>query len=147
LLINAGVMGSEMGVWIQIESGSSRPIYAQIVTQVEQAVATGELQPGDRLPPVRRLAEEIVVNPNTVAKAYSLMEQGGLVETRKGSGTFVADPAARSADARDLNLLGTRMDTIISRGLSLGLDDTALRDMFRERLARFRRRRRRAENE
>jgi len=136
-----------MGLWIQIEPGSSQPIYAQIVAQVEQAVATGELQPGDRLPPVRGLAEELVVNPNTVAKAYSLMEQGGLVATRKGSGTFVADPATRSADARDLNQLGTRMDTIISRGLSLGLDDTALRNMFRERLARFRRRRRRAKNE
>ncbi len=126
-----------MGIWVQISTGSSQPIYAQIVTQVEAAVARRELQPGDKLPPVRRLAEELVVNPNTVAKAYSLMEQAGLVATRKGAGTFVRDPKLRTPDARDLNHLTERMDTLISRGASLGLEPHALRDLFRDRLARF----------
>ena len=126
-----------MGIWIQISTGASQPIYAQIVTQVEGAVARRELQPGDKLPPVRRLAEELVVNPNTVAKAYSLMEQAGLVMTRKGAGTFVTDPALRTPDACDLNHLTERMDTLISRAMSQGLTAPALRDLFGERLSRL----------
>jgi len=126
-----------MGIWIQISTGSSQPIYAQIVAQVESAVARRELQPGDKLPPVRRLAEELVVNPNTVAKAYSLMEQAGLVTTRQGAGTFVADPSLRAPDARDLHHLTERIDTLISRAISLGLSSKALRDLFGDRLTRF----------
>ncbi len=126
-----------MGIWIQISTGSSQPIYAQIVAQVESAVARRELQPGDKLPPVRRLAEELVVNPNTVAKAYSLMEQAGLVSTRQGAGTFVADPALRAPGAHDLHHLTERIDTLISRAISLGLSAEALRDLFGDRLTRF----------
>ncbi len=127
-----------MGVWFQVESGARAPIYAQIVAQVEQAIARGELRVGDRLPPVRRLAEELVVNPNTVAKAYRQMERDGLVVTRTGAGTFVSDPALREVDARDLNLLAERMDVIIGRGMGLGMEPEELAQLFRQRLARFR---------
>jgi GntR family transcriptional regulator len=101
-----------MGIWIQISS-SGAPIYAQIVAQVESAVARGELRPGDKIPPVRKLAEELVVNPNTVAKAYRQMEQMGLVETRKGAGTFILDPKQRTVGTRDLQQLAEQIDTVI----------------------------------
>lgn len=125
-----------MGIWIQISS-SGAPIYAQIVAQVESAVARGDLRPGDKLPPVRKLAEEIVVNPNTVAKSYRQMEQMGLVETRKGAGTFVLDPKSRTAGTRELQQLAEQIDTVIGRGMSLGMTEQELRHLFEERLSTF----------
>ncbi len=123
-----------MGIWFQVTPGSEQPIYAQIVAQVEGAVARGELRPGDRLPPVRRLAEDLVVNPNTVAKAYRQMEVSGLIVTGRGAGSAVADPALREVKARDLGLLKERLDTVIGRALALGMDVGAVRQLFEERL-------------
>jgi GntR family transcriptional regulator len=125
-----------MGIFIQISS-SGAPIYAQIVAQVESAVARGELKPGDKIPPVRKLAEELVVNPNTVAKSYRQMEQMGLVETRKGAGTFVLDPKSRAVESRDLDRLAEQIDTVIGRGMSLGMSERELRELFEQRLSTF----------
>ena len=105
--------------------------------QVSEAVARGELKPGDKLPAVRKLAAELVVNPNTVARAYSLLERSGLVSTKTGSGTFVSDPRLRRRDAADLNLLTERMDTVIARSLTLGLEPKAITSLFSERMSRF----------
>ena len=131
-----------MSVWIQISPGSNDPIYAQIISQVGRAVAEGRLSPGDKLPPVRKLAAELVVNPNTVARAYSLLEQQGLVATRTGAGTFVCDPGLRDHDAAQVNHLAERMDTIIAQGLNLGFTADDLGGMFRTRLGAFARRQR-----
>lgn len=79
-----------MAITIQITPGSPLPIYQQIVMQVRQAVATGGLKPGDMLPSVRALAEELVINPNTVAKAYSELSHEGLVESLAGRGLMIA---------------------------------------------------------
>ena len=130
-----------MTLWIQISSGSKEPIYAQIVAQVSRSVASGELSPGDRLPAVRTLAGELVVNPNTVARAYSLLEQQGLVNTKTGCGTFVADPKLRDADAAQLSILNDRVDNIITQGLNIGLTHLELRKIFEARQAKFQRRR------
>ena len=78
-----------MALWIHISPGSKEPIYAQIYEQISQAVAKGDLNPGEKLPPVRVLAAELVINPNTVARAYTQLEQAGLVGTKTGAGTFV----------------------------------------------------------
>ena len=126
-----------MAIWIQISPGSHEPIYAQIVGQISEAVARGQVAVGDKLPPVRKLAAELVINPNTVARAYSVLEQSGLVTTKTGAGTFVSDPKLRSADAADLNALTERIDTLITRGLNLGLEGDDLVAMFKERVGRF----------
>ena len=126
-----------MTLWIQISSGASEPIYEQIVAQVGRAVAGGELSVGDKLPPVRRLASELVINPNTVAKAYNILERQGLVSSKTGSGTFVADPALRHTDAAQVNILAERIDNVIAQGLNLGLGPPELRKMFDARLSRF----------
>lgn len=126
-----------MVIWIQISPGSNEPIYAQVVAQVSEAVARGHLSVGDKLPPVRKLAAELVINPNTVARAYSVLEQAGLVTTKTGSGTFVSDPKLRTADAADLNALTERIDTLIARSINLGLQSHDLIQMFEDRLARF----------
>ena len=126
-----------MTLWIQISSGSEKPIYQQIVEQVSEAVARGGLRVGDKLPAVRALAAELVINPNTVARAYTILERDGLVTTKTGSGTFVSDPKLRRGDAAEINLLAERMDTLIARAVNLGLDRSALLTLFEKRLEKF----------
>jgi GntR family transcriptional regulator len=126
-----------MALWIQISSGSGEPIYVQVAEQISEAIAKGELASGDKLPAVRKLAAELVINPNTVARAYTRLEQAGLVTTKTGSGTFVSDPKLRRRDAADINVLTERLDNIITRGLNLGLEGQDLMKMFQSRLAKF----------
>ena len=71
------------------------PIYLQLMEQVKHAIETGALQPGDQLPGIRPLAEELVINPNTVAKAYRELEHEGVIELRHGAGAFVSANGAR----------------------------------------------------
>jgi GntR family transcriptional regulator len=124
-------------LWIQILSGSNSPIYKQVVEQIGEAIAKGSLSVGDKLPAVRKLAGELVINPNTVARAYTILEQAGLVSTKTGSGTFVSDPKLRSRDAADINALTERIDTFITRGLNLGFGSDELISIFKDRLAAF----------
>ncbi len=126
-----------MALWLQITSGSEQPIYLQIVEQISEAIAKGNLAAGDKLSAVRKLAAELVINPNTVARAYTILEQSGLVATKTGSGTYVADAKLRSKDAVDVNILGKRMDGVITRGLNLGLAPQDVIVMFKSRLEKF----------
>lgn len=126
-----------MVMWIQIRPGSDEPIYQQVIQQISKAIAKGDLVSGDKLPAVRKLASELVINPNTVARAYSQLEQRGLIVTKTGSGTFVSDPKLRQTDAADINALTERMDTLITRGLNLGIEARELADLFDKRLAKF----------
>ncbi|MFA5424600.1 MAG: GntR family transcriptional regulator, partial [Phycisphaerae bacterium] len=113
------------------------PIYAQIVEQISKAIAKGQLAVGDKLPAVRKLAGELVINPNTVANAYRILERTGLVVTKTGSGTFISDPGSRQKDASEINILSERMDNLISQGLNLNISKEDLIDMFKQRLSKF----------
>jgi GntR family transcriptional regulator len=86
---------------------SGVPIYRQIMDQIRHGIASGRLCPGEQLPTVRALAVELAVNPNTVIKAYSLLEQQGVLTTEQGSGTFVAEAprAGLSPAEREAKLL------------------------------------------
>ena len=74
----------------RVNPTASQPLYLQLTQQIRHAVDTGVLQPGDALPGIRTLAEQLVVSPNTVVKAYADLEHDGLLEIRQGSGAFVA---------------------------------------------------------
>ena len=74
---------------ISLDFGSSDPIYAQIVDQVRAQLTTGELKPGDQLPTVRQLASDLRVNFNTIARAYRLLDEAGLISTQRGRGTYL----------------------------------------------------------
>jgi GntR family transcriptional regulator len=76
-------------VQIKIDFRSDQPIYVQIMDQVRQMVASGELQQGDQLPTVRQLATEVRVNFNTVARAYRMLDEAGLISTQHGRGTYI----------------------------------------------------------
>src|SRR5262249_55057846 len=90
-----------------LDSKSGVPIYRQIMDQVRHGIASGRLRSGEQLPTVRALAVELAVNPNTVIKAYSLLEQQGVLTSEQGSGTFVAEtlPPRLSAREREAKLL------------------------------------------
>src|SRR5262245_16125586 len=91
----------EAGV-IRLDASDAAPIYVQIERAVRAGIATGRLSQGAQLPTVRQLAIELRVNANTVARVYSELERQGLVETRRGVGTFVASgPAPASKDSLD----------------------------------------------
>ena|SRR5579884_1834124 len=98
---------------IAIDSRDARPIYAQIEHALRAAIASGRLQLGDRLPTVRELAVELQVNANTVARVYTDLERAGVLETRRGVGSFVASTAERARPterkARDLAAFATRV--------------------------------------
>src|SRR6266567_7941022 len=92
-----------------VDSTSPTPIYAQLDRSIRAAIATGELDPGTQLPTVRQLAVDLAVNANTVARVYSQLERDGILETRRGVGTFVREvptpQAARAHRERDLREL------------------------------------------
>ena len=87
---------------VTIDPRDATPIYAQLERGLRAAIATGRLQPGDQLPTVRQLAVELSVNANTVARVYAELERAGVIETRRGVGSFVsADGRAEARPARE----------------------------------------------
>ena len=126
-----------MPLWIQIAPGSKQPVYKQIYDQISQMIAQGKLNTGDKLPAVRNLAAELVVNPNTVARAYSLLEQRGLVITKTGAGTFVSDPKLQDPDMQQLSILNDRLDNLISQAVNIGLTNKQIKELFENRLGQF----------
>jgi GntR family transcriptional regulator len=93
--------GAPVDFRIQVDDKSDRVIYEQIVSQIQEAIATGRLSPGDRLPPVRQLADDLGIAPGTVSRAYSLLEESGAVTTEGARGTFVAGREAPTAGKKD----------------------------------------------
>ncbi|RCK76793.1 MAG: Transcriptional regulator, GntR family [Anaerolineae bacterium] len=85
-------MGNLSDLVIDFRSG--QPIYLQIVEQIRQKVVKGELKPGDQLPTVRQLATDLRVNFNTVARAYRLLDEAGLISTQHGRGTYIWEPVS-----------------------------------------------------
>jgi len=108
-------------VRLVVDAGAAEPPYEQVRRQVTALVDAGELRPGDRLPPVRRLAEDLGLAANTVARAYRELEQSGVIETRGRAGSFVsgegAERAAREAAhafVDQLRSLGVERDRAIA---------------------------------
>jgi GntR family transcriptional regulator len=109
------------------------PIYAQIVGQIKRLVALGRLAPGEELPPIRTLAEQLTVNPNTVARAYRELAEAGVLTNRRTAGTYVADGAPSAAREQCLLALGAQVDLLLqeARRLNVGLDE--LLELIRQR--------------
>ena len=78
-------------MWLELDFRSHVPIYLQIIDRIETQIASGELKPGDQLPTVRQLAADLRVNFNTVARAYRLLDEAGLISTQQGRGTYVLE--------------------------------------------------------
>ena len=111
---------------IRVSENDGLPIYLQIVNQVKYLVASGRLAPGAEMPPIRVLAERLLVNPNTVARAYRELEVAGVVVKRRTAGTFVSDNGSPLARRERLKILTERVDALIAeaRQMDIGIDET-----------------------
>jgi GntR family transcriptional regulator len=105
---------------IQIQAQGGVPIYLQVMQQIKYLVASGRLQPGDELPSIRTLAEQLIVNPNTIARAYRELETAGVVEKRRTAGTFVAEAGSPLARKERLRLLRQRIDQLLVEAFQMG---------------------------
>jgi GntR family transcriptional regulator len=105
---------------IQIATGDSRSISKQIVDSIRMKIATGELLTGGQIPSVRGLAQQLRINPNTVAKAYSELTAEGWLESRQGLGLFVAVPRQRLSDEERERRLEEAMGRFINDVIALG---------------------------
>lgn len=114
-----------MGIEIKLDVKSGVPFYRQIIDQVKSAIATGQVEPGDRLPTVRQLAVDLSINPNTVSRAYTELELTGLVETQMGSGTFVGQRRVQQDEIERKRLLDEVCQELLARASTHGftLDD------------------------
>jgi GntR family transcriptional regulator len=118
-----------------IDPKSALPIYRQIIDQIRRAVAAGQLAPGDQLPSVRDLAARLLVNPNTVARVYRDLERDGLLETRRGQGTYISAAAAAMADSERRRLIADQLEKVAQDARAFGLDPEDAVAMFRSVLA------------
>jgi GntR family transcriptional regulator len=109
------------------------PIYRQIVNQVKFLVAAGRLIPGEELPPIRSLAEQLIINPNTVARAYLELERAGLVTKRHGAGTYIAETGTPLKRAERLKLLAQRVDALLAEAGHLEIEVEEIVQLLRQR--------------
>ena len=113
---------------------SGVPIYLQLMEQIKHGVETGALQPGDQLPGIRKLAETVVMNPNTVAKAYRELEHEGYIEVRHGAGAFIRARVDNGEVHNRMEQARPLVEQAISQALKLGLSDDEIRRLVEAQL-------------
>jgi GntR family transcriptional regulator len=116
--------------------GSAVPVYLQLIEQVKHAIDVGALVPGDQLPPIRQAAEELVINPNTVAKAYRELEHDGIIELRHGSGAFVSENG-RAGRVGRVRAAQPVLQAALERLTAGGLTPDEIRRLFEAELLRL----------
>jgi len=112
---------------------SGVPLYLQLIDQVKHAIEMGALRPGEQLPTIRKVAEDLVVNPNTVARAYRELEYEGIIEVRHGAGAFVSASAA--GPTKTLRKAQAVAQAAIERLAALGLTEEEIRRLIENELA------------
>jgi GntR family transcriptional regulator len=115
---------------------SGVPVYRQLIDQVRHAVETGALRPGEQLPGTRKVAEDLVMNPNTVAKAYQELEHQGVIEMRKGLGAFVARDGRKGGDL--VQKAQPELRAAMDRMVEIGLSEEQMRRLFESEVTRLR---------
>ena len=123
-----------MALEVSIATGSAVPIYRQIADQICRAVATGRLVPGEQVPSVRALAEQLVINPNTVAHTYADLVHQGVLEARQGKGVFVAPRRAIYTKAERFRRVEASLEAYVNEGVYLGFTTEELREALERKL-------------
>jgi GntR family transcriptional regulator len=123
-------------VIFRLNPSSGVPVYLQLMDQVRHAVETGALRAGDQLPTIRRLAEDLVVNPNTIVRAYRELQYAGVIELRHGSGAYIRESSARATriSRKDRGIA----DSAVARLKASGLTEDEIRRLFEHALASMR---------
>jgi GntR family transcriptional regulator len=122
---------------IQLNFKSGKPVYLQVVDQVKAAAASGALRAGETLPSIRPLAEQLRVNRNTVAKAYSELEGQGVIETIAGRGCFLKENQSPYRKDIRLKMVAEEIDAAIVQAHHLRVEDKEFLELVKERLAAF----------
>jgi GntR family transcriptional regulator len=122
-------------VQIHISANDGVPIYLQIVNQIKYLVASGRLTAGEELPPIRVLAEQLLINPNTVARAYRELESAGLVEKRRTAGTYVSDQGSPLARRERIKILSERVDALLAEAGQMNIEFDELTKLLQQRHA------------
>ena len=120
-----------------ISPTNSLPIYQQLTEQICAAVARGRLQPDERLPSVRELSQLLVINPNTVARAYTELERTGVLYTRAGLGVFVSHAQPRLAKKVRRERLLNGLDQLLVTAVQVGCSADEVLELVEERLKQF----------
>jgi GntR family transcriptional regulator len=119
---------------IKVETKSFIPIYEQIKKEIKNRISQGIFKANEPLPSMRELATQLLINPNTVARAYRELEQEGFIYTRKGKGCYVSDNSSSLVKDDNLNLLTQLMDKTIEEAKKLNLDPEEIRKLLEKRL-------------
>ena len=122
---------------IHVSDTDGTPFYQQVVTQIKFLVASGRLEEGEQLPPVRKLAEQLLINPNTVARAYRELEAEGVVAPKRGAGVFVSDVGSPLSRREKTRILGERINALLTESQQLGFDLEAVVKLIRQRGKQF----------
>lgn len=122
---------------IKIDNLSDQPVYQQVIDQIKRDIALGRLAVGDKIPPVRQLALDIVINPNTIAKAYRQLEHDGVITTRTGSGTFVAEIQNKLNDQSRKMLICKQLELAVVDAVHTQVEEKTLSGWFTEILGRY----------
>ena len=120
-----------------IDVASRTPIYRQLAEQIRSAIARGRLQANARLPSVRDLSRRLVINPNTVARAYTELERDGLLVTRHGMGVFVAQPGSDLTKKARRERLAVLLDGFFTEAVLLGFTADEVKELVQDRVAQF----------
>lgn len=121
----------------QIDAASRSPIYRQLAQQIREAVARGRLAPESRLPSVRDLSRQLVINPNTVARVYTELERDGVLNTRPGLGVFVAQPRNDLTKRARKDRLTALVDQLLTEAVHLGFSAEESLALVSERMEKF----------
>ncbi len=118
---------------LHISPQEGKPIYRQIVDQIRYLIASGQVHANEELPPIRVLAEELLINPNTVARAYRELEAAGMLTKRQGAGTYVSDRGSPLAEQERLRILSERVDALLAEARHMDIGLERLIALLRER--------------
>jgi GntR family transcriptional regulator len=127
-----------MNITISLADGV--PIYRQIANQIRYMVASGLLEPGDEVPPIRTLALQLKVTPNTVVKAYDELEAAAVIHKRRGAGTYVSEGPSPLADRERRRIVEQRLDALLAEAHQLNFTADEVLRMLRQRGFRMARR-------
>lgn len=120
-----------------VSTSSREPIYRQLASQIREAFAQGRLSAGDKLPSVRELSRELVVNPNTIARTYRELERDGVLNTRQGMGVFIAKPGNELTKTARRKKLQELLDRLLTDAVYLGFSEDEVHEHVMQRLGKF----------